>query len=90
MSQTLHISDETYQTIETLAREQGTTPEALAETLLRERIAERQAIMLQNAEWAAGLDEALARAAHGENARYASTENFFAALDAIPPEGNEK
>lgn len=80
MSRTLHVSDETYQTIETLAREQSTTPEAIAETLLRERLAERLAVQRQNAEWAVGLDDALARSALGENTHYSSTEAFFAAL----------
>jgi predicted transcriptional regulator len=81
MSHAVPVSDETYQTIEALAREQGTTPEALTETLLRERLAERQAIASQNEEWTAGLDDALARAARGENVRYDSAEAFYAALD---------
>ncbi len=88
MSHVLQVSDETYRTIEALARRQGTTPEALAEALLRERLAEREAVARQNAEWEAGLDEALARAARGENARYHSTETFLAALDQIPSEGS--
>ena len=83
MSHAVKVSDETYEAIETLAQEQGITPEALAETLLRERLAERQAILRQNEEWGARLDEAFARAARGENARHESTEEFFAALDAI-------
>ena len=87
MSHAVQVSDETYEAITMLAQEQGTTPEALAETLLRERLAERQAIQRQNEEWGAGLDEALARAARGENARYESAEEFFAALDEI---GSEK
>jgi predicted transcriptional regulator len=90
MSHAVHVSDETYRAIETLAREQGTTPEVLAETLLKERLAEHEAILRQNAEWEAGLDEALAHAARGENPRYASTDAFFAALDEIPVEGSEK
>ena len=90
MSHAVHVSDETYRAIETLAREQGTTPEELAETLLKERLAEHAAILRQNAEWAAGLDEALARAARGENPQYASTEAFFTALDGILVEGSEK
>ncbi|HKV84878.1 MAG TPA: hypothetical protein VJN88_09995 [Ktedonobacterales bacterium] len=90
MSRTLHISDETYETIETLAREQRTTPEAIAETLLRERLTERLAVQRQNAEWAAGLDDALARSARGENTRYSSTEAFFAALGENPPESDGK
>lgn len=90
MSHAVHVSDETYHVIETLAREQGTTPEQVAETLLKERIAERQAILRQNADWADGLDDALARAARHENPRYDSTGAFFAALDEIPPEGSEK
>ena len=81
MSHAIPVSDETYQTIAALASEQGTTPEALTEALLRERLAERQAISRQNEEWAAGLDEALARSERGENARYDSTEAFFAALE---------
>lgn len=81
MSHAIPVSDETYRTIAALAREQGITPEALTEKLLRERLAERQAISRQNEEWAAGLDEALERAKRGENARYASAEAFFAALD---------
>jgi predicted transcriptional regulator len=90
MSQTIHVSEETYRVIEALAREQGTTPELLAETLLKERLAERQAIVRQNAEWEAGLDEALGRAARGENARYADTDALFAALDKIPSERSEE
>lgn len=90
MSHAVNVSDETYQVIETLAREQGTTPEQLAEALLKERLAERQAILRQNAEWASGLDDALARVARHENPRYDSTEAFFAALDEIPSEGSEK
>jgi len=85
----LQVSDETYHTIESLAREQGITPEALAEALLRERLAERAAILRQNAEWEAGLDDALARAARGENAHYRTTEEFFGTLDEILPEGTE-
>ena len=84
MSHVLQVSDETYRTIEALARQQGTTPEALGQALPRERLAEREAVARQNAEWEAGLDEALARAARGENARYHSAEAFFAALDEIP------
>ena len=44
MSPAVNVSDETYEAIETLAQSQGTTPEALAEMLLHERLAERQAI----------------------------------------------
>jgi hypothetical protein len=88
MSHAVHVSDETYDAIETLAQQQGTTPEALAETLLRERLAERRAIQQQNEEWAAGLDDALARAGREENARYESTEAFFAALDDIGSDGS--
>ena len=65
--------------IETLAR--GLTTEALIETLLREHLAEHEATARQNVEWNAGLDEALARAANGQTARYDSMEAFFAALD---------
>ena len=90
MSHVLQVSDETYHTIESLARQQGTTPEALAEVLLRERLAEREALVRQNAEWEAGLDEALARAARGENEQYASTDAFFAALDDIPAESTDE
>lgn len=81
MTHAVPISDETYKTIEKLARQQGTTHEALAETLLRERLAERQAIQRQNVEWEAGLGEALARAARGENTQYDSVESFFDALE---------
>jgi predicted transcriptional regulator len=88
MSHAVQVSDETYEAIETLAQRQGTTPEALAETLLRERLAQRHAIQQQNEEWEASLDEALARAARGENGRYSSTEEFFAALDEIGSEGS--
>ena len=86
MSHSVPVSDELYRAIETLARQAGITPEALAETLLKERLAEREAILRQNAEWAAGLDEALARAARGENLGYHSTDALFAALDEIPYE----
>lgn len=86
MGHVLNLSDEMYQTIAELAQVRGTTPEALAEKLLREHLAERESIARQNAEWADGLDEALARAARGENARYSSTEELFAALDKIPHE----
>jgi predicted transcriptional regulator len=89
MSQAIHVSDETYRIIEALARQLGATPEALAETLLKERLAERAAILRQNAEWEAGLGEALARVERGENARYADTDAFFASLDEIPSEGEE-
>lgn len=47
----------------------------------RDGHARRWAISRQNEEWAAGLDDALARAKRGENAQYDSTEAFFAALD---------
>jgi len=89
MSHAVPVSDEIYRAIVALAREQGITPEALAEALLRERLAERQAIAEQNAEWAAGLDEALARAAHGENVTYDSAEAFFAALDKASESASE-
>jgi predicted transcriptional regulator len=82
MSHAVPVSDEIYRIIETLARARGITPEALTETLLREHLAERAAIARQNAEWDAGLDEALARAARGKNAQYDSMEAFFAALNA--------
>ena len=62
------------------------TAEELAETLLREHLAERAAIARQSAEW----DAALARAAHGGNARYDSMETFFAALDESVNEGPEE
>lgn len=81
MSHAVPVSDEIYRIIETLARARGMTPEALTETLLREHLAERAALARQNAEWDASLDEALARAARGENAQYDSMEAFFAALD---------
>lgn len=86
MSQTIQLSDETYRAIEALARQQGVTPEQAAEKLLQERLAEREAIARQNAEWLEGLDEALAQAARGENRRFESTEEFFAYLDSIPPD----
>lgn len=89
MTHAVPISDETYKTIEKLARQQGTTPESLAETLLRERLAERQAIQRQNAEWEAGLDEALARAARGENIQYDSAEEMFNALNNISSEASD-
>ena len=73
MSHVLTVSDETYRDIEALAQQRGTSPETLAETLLKERLAERVAITRQNAEWEATLDDALARAARGENTRYADT-----------------
>ncbi|MDE3228629.1 MAG: hypothetical protein KGO05_02010 [Chloroflexota bacterium] len=57
------------------------TAEELAETLLREHLAERAAIARQNAEWDAGLDEALVRATHGKNAQYDNMEALFTALD---------
>jgi len=88
MSHAVQVSDETYRAIGALAKQQGTTAEALAEMLLRERLMERQAILRQNEEWAAGLDEALARAARGENARFGSTDEFFAALDETLPDGD--
>ena len=84
MTHAVNVSDEMYRAIEALAREQGTTPEALAEALLRERLAEREAILRQNALWAVGLDDALARAERGENVRYDSTDALFNALDEIP------
>jgi len=87
MSHALTVSDETYRDIEALAQQRGTSPETLAETLLKERLAERLAIARQNAKWGATLDEALARAARGENTRYAVTDTFFAALDSIPVGG---
>ena len=83
MSHAVPISDETYNTIEELARQQGVTPEALAEKLLRERLAERQAIARQNAEWEADLDDALKRAASGSNQAYDSADAFFDALDHV-------
>ena len=89
MSHALTVSDETYRDIETLARQRGTSPESLAETLLKERLAERRAIARQNAEWEATLDDALARAARGENKQYADSDSFFADLDAIPVEPTE-
>ncbi|GEM_PF-6969016 len=89
MGHALPISDETYRNIEALAQQQGISPETLAETLLKERLAERLAITRQNAEWDAHLDEALARAARGENAQYADTDAFFAALDDIPVEESD-
>ena len=88
MSHDVQVSDEIFRAIETLARAQGMTPQALAEALLRERLAERQALLVQNAEWEASLDEALGRAERGENVRYASTDAFFAALDALPLDGS--
>ncbi|MEO7002163.1 MAG: hypothetical protein ABI068_10075 [Ktedonobacterales bacterium] len=89
MSHAVYVSDETYRRIETLAQQQGTTPETLAEALLKERLAERLSIARQNADWQAHLNEALDRAAHGENTQHADTEAFFAALDAIPSEPAE-
>ena len=47
MSHAVPISDEMYRAIEEIARPQGVTPEALAGKLLRERLAERQAISRQ-------------------------------------------
>lgn len=89
MSRAVHVSDETYEAIEALAQQQGTTPEQLAERLLKERLAEREALLRQNAEWAAGLDDALTRAARHENPQYDSLDAFFAALDAIPAEDED-
>jgi hypothetical protein len=81
MSHAVPISDETYKTIEELARQQGVTPEALAEKLMRERLAEGQALAHQNAEWDASLDAALDRAATGANPTYDSADALFDALD---------
>ena len=89
MSHAVPISDETYKTIEELARQQGVTPEALAERLLRERLAERQVIARQNAEWEAGLDEALKRAAAGVNPTYDTTGALFDALDRAAENGDD-
>ena len=86
MSHAVQVSDETYEEIESLARQRGTTTEALAEMLLREHLAERRALEQQNEAWGAGLDETLARAARGENARYGSAEEFFTALDEVGSE----
>lgn len=87
MSHAVPISDEIYKSIVELARQQGVTPEELAEKLLRERLAERRAIARQNAEWAAGLDEALGRAASGANPTYDGVEALFAALDGVAENG---
>ncbi len=76
MSHAVNVSDETYRDIETLAHQRGTSPETLAETLLKAGLAERRAIAQQNAEWAPQLDEALARSARGENTRYADTSDI--------------
>lgn len=84
MSQAIHVSDETYQAIEALASQQGTTPEAVAETLLKERLAEREAIEHQTAEWLTGVDEALDQVACGETRHFESTEDLFAYLESIP------
>ncbi len=84
MSHSLTVSDETYRDIETLALQRGTSPETLAETLLRERLDERLAIARQNAKWEATLGDALARAARGENKQYDDIDSFFADLDSIP------
>ena len=89
MSHALNLSDEMYSTIVELARARGTTPEALAEELLRERLAERDALARQNAEWSATLDDELARAARGENPRHETLEDFFAALQAVPQDLDE-
>lgn len=87
MSHAVPVSDEIYRIIESLARARGMTPEALTETLLREHLAEREAIARQNEEWGAGLGEALSRAANGQNAHYDSMEAFFTALDESVKEG---
>lgn len=90
MSHAVPVSDEIYRIIETLARARGMTAEELTETLLREHLAERATLARQNAEWDASLDEALARATHGENAQYDTMEAFFAALDEQSKEGIEE
>jgi hypothetical protein len=89
VSHALNLSDEIYTAIAELARARGTTPEVLAEELLREHLAEHDAIARQNAEWSAGLDEDIARAVRGENPHYASLEDFFAALNATPEHPDE-
>lgn len=86
MSHSVQVSDELYRALETLARQEGTSLEALAEALLKEHLAEREAISRQNAEWEAGLGEALARAGRGENPGYHSTDALFAALEEVPYE----
>ncbi len=90
MSHAVPVSDEIYRIIEALAHARGMTPEALTETLLREHLAEREAIARQNAEWDASLDEALARATLGQNAQYDTMEAFFAVLDEQDKEGIEE
>jgi hypothetical protein len=80
---------ETYKTIEELARQQGVTPEALTEKLLRERLTERLALARQNAEWEADLDEALVRAASGANPTYDSADALFNALDRAAEHGDD-
>jgi hypothetical protein len=58
--------------------------EILDELIDHERT--NEAIARQNAEWAARLDDQLARAAQGENPIYTSEKAFFASLDAASSE----
>ena len=84
MSYAFHVSDETYRAIEALAFERGQAPEALAEACLKERVEAESALARQNADWDASLEETLAQVGRGQTPVYHSTEEFFAALDAVP------
>ena len=90
MSYVFQVSDETYRAIEAVASGQGQTPEALAEAWLKERVEEESAIARQNADWDASLEETLAQVGQGQTPVYHTTDEFFAALDAVPVEGTEE
>jgi hypothetical protein len=85
-----HVSDETYRAIEAIASGQGQTPEALVEAWLKERVEAESAIARQNADWDAHLEETLAQVGQGQTPVYHSTEEFFAALDAVPVESTKE
>jgi hypothetical protein len=86
MTHMLHISDEKFQVVETLAAERGQTAEELIDALVGEAweraCAKHDAAFQNDPDWLEGAREAAAEAAAGHATFYPSTEAFFRHLGA--------
>ncbi len=88
MTHVLRVEDDRFQVLSSLAEKRHQTPEEVLNALVDEEweraCAKYDAAFENDAEWAEGAREAMAQSASGQGTIYQSTEEFFAALDAIP------
>lgn len=91
MSHVLHISDDIYKRLATIASQQGEQPDALAETWLRERVSEEQAEATPcSVAWLKGLEGAIEEAKAGEGRFVGSTTDLLRIVEGKMPDAPEK